>query len=292
MNWNSPPITAILRNALEEDCAGRDITTRACVSANQLAVARVLAKQDCVLAGLGAIARSLEIYAELTGEPAVAPDVTFSPNIHDGALAGLGQIVATVQHSAPALLSCERVILNLLQRLSGIATATRQYVEEIAGTKARILDTRKTVPGLRLLDKYAVTCGGGCNHRLDLNDGMLIKNNHIYLAGGIGPALQRAQGQRPEKGSIEIEVRSLAELEEALSHGAEAVLLDNMSPEDCRRAVERVQRQDRAVPLEASGGINLINVRAYAEAGVDYISIGALTHSVLAVDLSMRLEAV
>jgi nicotinate-nucleotide pyrophosphorylase (carboxylating) len=164
------------------------------------------------------------------------------------------------------------------------------YVDEIAGTKARILDTRKTAPGLRLLDKYAVTCGGGCNHRLDLSDGMLIKNNHIYLAGGIAPALERARQHRPEKGFIEIEVRSLAELEEALQCGAEAVLLDNMSPDNCQRAVERAQRHSRPVPLEASGGINLHNVRAYAEAGVDFISIGALTHSVQAVDLSMRLQ--
>jgi nicotinate-nucleotide pyrophosphorylase (carboxylating) len=292
MDWKTPQISAILRNALEEDCATRDATTRACVDAGQMAIATVLAKQDCVLAGLGAIARCLEIYAELAGVPATPPDVILSQGIGDGVRVTRGRELATVQYAAPVLLSCERVILNLLQRLSGIATATRRYVDEIAGTKARILDTRKTVPGLRLLDKYAVTCGGGCNHRLDLRDGMLIKNNHIYLAGGIGPALTRAQQHPPAKGSIEIEVRSLTELEEALGHGAEAVLLDNMSPDDCRRAVERVQRHSRPVPLEASGGIALHNVRAYAEAGVDYISIGALTHSVQAVDLSMRLKAV
>jgi len=292
LDWKNPQITAILRNALEEDRATRDATTPACVNPNQMAIARVLAKQDCVLAGLGAIACCLEIFSELKGVPTPPPEVILSPGMGDGVPVTSGQVVVTVQHPAAALLSCERVILNLLQRLSGIATATRRYVEEIAGTKARILDTRKTAPGLRLLDKYAVTCGGGCNHRLDLSDGMLIKNNHIYLAGGIGAALARAQQHRPEKGAIEIEVRSLAELEEALLHGAEAVLLDNMSPEDCRRAVERVQRHSRPVPLEASGGITLQNVRAYAEAGVDFISIGALTHSVQAVDLSMRLQAV
>jgi nicotinate-nucleotide pyrophosphorylase (carboxylating) len=203
---------------------------------------------------------------------------------------GKGQQVAIVRHNACVLLSCERVILNLLQRLSGIATATRRYVDEIAGTKARLLDTRKTVPGLRVLDKYAVTCGGGFNHRLDLSDGVLIKNNHIALAGGIPAVLERAQRNRRGEQPIEIEVRSLPELEEALQHGAEAVLLDNMTPDDCRRAVERVQRHTRRVPLEASGGITLQNVRAYAEAGVDFISIGALTHSVQAVDLSMRLQ--
>jgi nicotinate-nucleotide pyrophosphorylase (carboxylating) len=292
LDWRGEQVSAILRNALEEDSATRDATTVACAAADQMAIARVLAKQDCVLAGLGAMARCLEIFAELEGKAAPVPDVIVSAETLDGVRLGEGQVVATVQHPARALLSCERVILNLLQRLSGIATATRRYVEAVAGTKARILDTRKTAPGLRVLDKYAVTCGGGHNHRLDLSDGMLIKNNHIYLAGGIEPALARARKGRMAKGNIEIEVRSLAELEEALQHGAEAVLLDNMSPEDCRRAVERVQRHSRPVPLEASGGITLQNVRAYADAGVDFISIGALTHSVQAVDLSMRLEAV
>jgi nicotinate-nucleotide pyrophosphorylase (carboxylating) len=241
------------------------------------------------LAGLGLIKRTLEILAELNGVSAV-PDVTCSLEIFDGVRVTKGQQVAVVRENARTLLSCERVILNLLQRLSGIATATRRYVDEIAGTKARLLDTRKTVPGLRVLDKYAVTCGGGFNHRLDLSDGVLIKNNHIALAGGIQPALERAQRNRRGEQPIEIEVRSLVELEEALQHGAEAVLLDNMSPDECRCAVERVQRHTRRVPLEASGGITLENVRAYAEAGVDFISIGALTHSVQAVDLSMRLQ--
>jgi nicotinate-nucleotide pyrophosphorylase (carboxylating) len=152
-----------------------------------------------------------------------------------------------------------------------------------------VLDTRKTAPGLRVLDKYAVTCGGGHNHRLDLSDGILIKNNHIELAGGVVPALERALHNRRGSEMVEIEVRSLEELEQVLEHGAEAVLLDNMTPETVGKAVERVRSLGRAVPLEASGGITLENIRAYAETGVDFISVGALTHSVQAVDLSMRI---
>jgi nicotinate-nucleotide pyrophosphorylase (carboxylating) len=187
------------------------------------------------------------------------------------------------------LLSCERVILNVLQRLSGIATYTRQFVEAVHGTPARILDTRKTVPGLRVLDKYAVRCGGGHNHRLDLSDGVLIKNNHVALAGGIAPALQKALRNRRSEQPVEIEVRNMAELEEALNHGAERILLDNMSVENVKTALARVRSHTHPVPVEVSGGIRLENVRAYAETGVEYISVGALTHSPKAVDLSMRI---
>jgi len=162
-------------------------------------------------------------------------------------------------------------------------------VDAIAGTKARILDTRKTVPGLRLLDKYGVRCGGGHNHRLDLSDGVLIKNNHIALGGGIERVLKRAHEARLGSQPIEIEVRTLEQLEEALANGAEAVLLDNMDPASVRRAVERVANHTRRIPLEASGGMNLQNVRSYAETGVDYISVGALTHSPQAVDMSMKI---
>ncbi|MFB3814274.1 MAG: carboxylating nicotinate-nucleotide diphosphorylase [Terriglobales bacterium] len=289
MDWNNRHVTAILQNALMEDRATRDATTAACIDAQQRAVATVLAKADLVLAGMGAMQRTLEIFAELAGGVSMIPDVTPAKGMFDGVRVPRGEQVAVIRHSARVLLSCERVILNVIQRLSGIATTTRMYVDEIAGTKARILDTRKTVPGLRVLDKYAVTCGGGFNHRLDLSDGVLIKNNHIALAGGIKAALERALRNRRGEQPIEIEVRSLRELEQALENGAEAVLLDNMTPDECQKAVERVRRHTRRVPLEASGGINLQNVRAYAEAGVDFISVGALTHSVQAVDLSMRI---
>ena len=217
------------------------------------------------------------------------PEVTSHTEIFDGIRLAQGQSIAVVVHNARVVLSCERVILNIMQRMSGIATLTRKYVEAVEGTKAIILDTRKTAPGLRVLDKYSVTCGGGHNHRLDLSDGILIKNNHIALAGGVVPALDRALRNRRGSEPIEIEVRSLDELEQVMEHGAEAVLLDNMTPEQVRQAVERVRRSDRPVPLEASGGITLENVRAYAETGVNFISIGALTHSVPAVDLSMRI---
>jgi nicotinate-nucleotide pyrophosphorylase (carboxylating) len=172
--------------------------------------------------------------------------------------------------------------------MSGVATMTRKFVDQVAGTRVRILDTRKTVPGLRVIDKYAVRCGGGQNHRLDLSDGVLIKNNHIALAGGAVAALERAVRNRRGNQPIEIEVRSLEELQQVLEHGAEAILLDNMSAEDVRQAVEICSRLPRRIPLECSGGINLENVRAYAETGVDFISVGALTHSSPAVDMSLR----
>ena len=179
-----------------------------------------------------------------------------------------------------------------MQRMSGIATITRKFVEAVSGTKARILDTRKTAPGLRVLDKYAVRCGGGENHRLDLSDGVLIKNNHVALAGGIVQALDHAVRNRRGSQPIEIEVRSITELEEAVAHGAEAILLDNMSPEEVRRAVERCNKLESPIPLECSGGIRLENVRAYAETGVDFISVGLVTHSPQAVDMSMRVVPV
>jgi nicotinate-nucleotide pyrophosphorylase (carboxylating) len=278
-----------LQNALQEDRATSDATTYACIEVNQRASATILAKQDCVLAGLGCVARILEVFAGLDGTINSHPEVISHPEIFDGARLHTGQSIAVIFDNARALLSCERVILNVLQRLTGIATLTRKYVEAIAGSGATILDTRKTAPGLRLLDKLAVRCGGGTNHRLDLSDGVLIKNNHIALAGGVIPALQRALQNRRGTQLIEIEVRSLEELEPVLQHGAEAVLLDNMTPEQVRRAVEIVASLQRRIPLEASGGITLENVRTYAETGVNFISVGALTHSVQAVDLSMRI---
>ncbi|HWR34274.1 MAG TPA: carboxylating nicotinate-nucleotide diphosphorylase [Clostridia bacterium] len=289
MDWTSRRITAILENALQEDRATRDATTYACIDPQQRATATIIAKQDCVLSGIAAVARIFEVFALLDGTVVSHPEVTTHPEIFDSVRLHAGQPVAVVRHNARVILSCERVILNLLQRMSGIATVTRRYVDAVAGTRTRILDTRKTVPGLRLLDKYAVRCGGGQNHRLDLSDGILIKNNHIDLAGGIRTVLERALRNRRGEQPIELEVRSLDELEQALEFGTEAVLLDNMTPETVAAAVERVSRHTRRIPLEASGGITLENVRAYAETGVDYISVGALTHSPKAVDLSMRI---
>ncbi|HKS72011.1 MAG TPA: carboxylating nicotinate-nucleotide diphosphorylase [Terriglobales bacterium] len=288
MDWNSRKITAIIENALNEDRATHDSTSYACIEANQRAAATILAKEDCILSGIGCLSRILDVYAMLDGAVTSHYEVTTHPEIFDGVRLHKGQSVAVIRHNARVILSCERVILNFMQRLSGVATLTRRFVEEVSGTKARVLDTRKTVPGLRMLDKYAVRCGGGQNHRLDLSDGILIKNNHIALAGGIVPALERAIRNRRGSQPIEIEVRTLAELEEALDHGAEAILLDNMSVEDVKRAVERCARADRRIPLECSGGIKLDNIRSYAETGVDFISVGALTHSAKAVDMSLR----
>ncbi|HKH98304.1 MAG TPA: carboxylating nicotinate-nucleotide diphosphorylase [Candidatus Sulfotelmatobacter sp.] len=293
MDWNSRRITAILENALLEDRATRDSTSYACVDGNQRASATIISKQDCILAGIGCVARILDVYAALDGAVTAHYEVTTHPEIFDGVRLRPGQSVAVIRHNARVILSCERVILNLLQRMSGIATLTRKFVEAVAGTRARILDTRKTVPGLRVLDKYAVRCGGGQNHRLDLSDGVLIKNNHIALAGGIAPALERAHRNRRGEQPIEVEVRTLEELEQALATGAEAILLDNMPLADVGRAVERcsqpdAQRNGRRLPIECSGGIRLENVRAYAETGVDFISVGLLTHSPQAADMSLR----
>jgi nicotinate-nucleotide pyrophosphorylase (carboxylating) len=289
MDWNSRRITAMIENALLEDRATRDATSYACIDPNQLATATILVKQDCILAGLGCVPRILDVYAALDGAVTSHYEVISHPEAFDGVRMHSGQPAAVIRHNARVILSCERVILNFLQRLSGIATLTRKFVEAVSGTKTEILDTRKTVPGLRMLDKYAVRCGGGHNHRLDLSDGVLIKNNHIALAGGIVPVLERAHHNRRGEQPIEIEVKSPRELEEALEYGAEAILLDNMPVDEVRRAVERCAKLEKRIPLECSGGITLENVRAYAETGVDFISVGALTHSAPAVDLSLRI---
>ncbi|MBZ5523099.1 MAG: carboxylating nicotinate-nucleotide diphosphorylase [Acidobacteriia bacterium] len=287
MDWHSRRLTAILEHALLEDKATSDTTSRACIDPQQRATATILAKEDCILAGVGAIAQIFEVYERLDPNVIGHPEVISHGEIFDGVRLHRGQSIAVIRHNARVLLSCERVILNILQRLSGIATLTRKFVDAIQGTNTRILDTRKTVPGLRILDKYAVRCGGGHNHRLDLSDGVLIKNNHIALAGGVAAALRKAIENRRGGQPIEIEVRTMAELEEALANGAEAVLLDNMTVENARLAVARARSHSRRIPIEVSGGIKLENVRAYAELGVDYISVGTLTHSPQAVDLSM-----
>ncbi len=288
MDWNSRRITAIIENALNEDRATRDATSYACIDPNLRAAATIVVKQECILAGLGCIPRILDVYAALDGAVTSHYEVTSHPSIFDGVRVHTGQQIAVIRHNARVILSCERVILNFLQRMAGIATITRKFVDAVDGTRARILDTRKTAPGLRVIDKYAVRCGGGQNHRLDLSDGVLIKHNHIALAGGIVPALDRAHRNRRGSQPVEIELHSLADLQPALDHCAEAILMDHASVEDVRQAVEICSRQPRRVPLECAGGITLENVRAYAETGVDFISIGVLTYSFAAVDMSMR----
>ncbi len=292
MDWHTRRLTAIIENALLEDRATRDATSYSCIDPQQRASATVLAKQDCVLAGIGCVARILDVYAILDGAVVSHYGISSHPSVFDGVRLHKGDPVAVIQHNARVLLSCERVMLNFLQRLSGVATLTRKFVDAVAGTNTKILDTRKTAPGWRMLDKYAVRCGGGTNHRLDLSDGVLIKNNHIALAGGVVEALERTHRNRRGTQPIEVEVRSLDELELALQHGAEAILLDNMSVEAVRAAVDRVHKLEKPLPLECSGGIRLDNVRAYAETGVDFISVGALTHSAAAADMSLRMVPV
>jgi nicotinate-nucleotide pyrophosphorylase (carboxylating) len=291
MEWKTRRIEAILELALQEDKATSDVTTALTVDPGLRATATILAKEECVLSGLGCLPRFLEIFARLDGKSSGRFEVVSHPEIFDGVRLRKGQAVAVIRHNARVLLACERVMLNLMQRMSGIATLTRRYVDEMHGTAATVLDTRKTIPGLRVLDKYSVRCGGGENHRLDLSDGILIKNNHITLGGGIEKVLERAKERRKPGQTIDIEVRNFAELEVALAHGAESLLLDNMAPADVKKCVERVREEGGKIPVEASGGITLENIRKYALAGADYISVGALTHSATAVDLSMRITA-
>jgi len=269
-------IVAIVERALQEDLP--DITSEAIFTPDERGSATFLVKEGGVIAGLD--------YAEATF---AVVDVTsrFTRQVNDGALVKPGDIVATVDATVIALLSGERTALNFMQRASGIATATRRYVDAIRGTRATIYDTRKTAPGLRLLDKAGVVAGGGQNHRMGLHDMFLVKNNHVDRAGSITRAVHRIrESGLPQQ--VMVEVRNRKELDEALALRPDFILLDNMSPAEMRAAVGRTAG---AVPLEASGGITLENVRAVAESGVDRISIGALTHSVRALDISMRIRA-
>jgi len=315
MDWKSHRIDALLEQALQEDQASRDATTHLTIDPALRAAASVIAREDLVVAGLGAIPRFLEIYARLDARPQAQTrfEVISHPEIFDGVRVRAGQVLAVIRHNAQVLLSCERVILNLLQHMSGIATLTRKYADAMQGTRARVLDTRKTVPGMRALEKYAVLCGGGTNHRIDLASGILIKNNHIALGGGIVVVLKRALERRQPGQRVQVEVRTPEELDEALAHGAEAILLDNMTPKQVKASVERIRSSQsgssqpassqtgssqagiaqpaRSIPTEASGGIVLDNIRAYAETGVDFISVGALTHSARAADISMSIVA-
>lgn len=293
MDWKSQRIEALLEQALVEDQAASDATTNLTIDPNLRASASILARQEMVVAGLGAVPRLLEIFGRLDPRPPAHTrfEVISHPEIFDGVRVRKGMVLAVIRHNARVLLSCERVILNLMQHLSGIATLTREYVDAIHGTNARVLDTRKTVPGMRALEKYAVLCGGGTNHRLDLASGILIKNNHISLGGGLRAALTNALERRQKGQRVQVEVRNQAELEEALANGAEAILLDNMTPAQVKTSVERIRKEDRWIPIEVSGGIVLENIRAYAEAGADFISVGALTHSAKAADISMSIAA-
>jgi nicotinate-nucleotide pyrophosphorylase (carboxylating) len=271
-------LRALVENALREDLGQGDVTTRLAVPAGLRARGTFLAKQALVVAGLPMAAKVFEV---------LEPPREWRAAVEDGAEVTAGTPLAAVGGMAATLLAGERVALNFLQHLSGIATLTRRLKRELAGLRTEVLDTRKTTPGLRDLEKYAVRMGGGRNHRLRLDDGILIKNNHLRLAGGIPAAIEKARRDRPAGLAIEVEITSLAELEDAIRAGADAVLLDNMTPTEVGRCVARAGGHVR---VEVSGGISADNIRAYAETGVDYISVGALTHSAPAVDINFRIE--
>ena len=291
MDWKTKRVTAILEQALIEDHATRDATTELTLDPKMPASATILAKQDCILAGWEAIPRILEVFRKLDQSSSQRFEVVHHPEMFDGVRVHKGQAIAVIRGNARTILACERVTLNFLQRMCGIATETRKYVDAVKGTGAIILDTRKTVPGLRLLDKYAVSCGGGQNHRMDLADGVLIKNNHISLGGGVAKVLALALKLRKPGQKIQVEVRSFEELEGALAGRADSLLLDNMTPAEVKHAVNIARKHTANIPIEVSGGITLETVRKHAQTGVTYISVGALTHSVTAIDLSMRITA-
>jgi nicotinate-nucleotide pyrophosphorylase (carboxylating) len=273
-------VTDLIRTALAEDVGRGDITTRLTVPATARARGTLLAKQDGVLAGLPLVAR---VFDAVGG----GVTVTAAAAANDGDGFNTGTTLATVEGPAAAVLIGERLALNFVQQLSGVATLTRQYVDAVRGTKARIIDTRKTTPGLRVLEKYAVRMGGGANHRTGLDDGVLIKDNHLVAAGGVAAALAAARHGAPHGLKIEVECATLAQVDEAVAAGADAILLDNMTPETMADAVRRIA--GRAV-VEASGGVSLASVRAIAATGVDLISVGALTHSAPAVDISLKIQ--
>jgi nicotinate-nucleotide pyrophosphorylase (carboxylating) len=307
MNWHSDEIEGLVRRALAEDVGSGDATTTAIVPAGTPAKATILARQTLVCAGLPIaenVFRALDLKMRIGC-------------LHnEGSFVEPGAELIEIAGEAQAILTGERTALNFLAHLCGIATLTRRFVEQLAGTRARIRDTRKTTPGLRTLEKYAVKCGGGANHRFGLFDAILIKENHIAIAGGVKAALDRAHaytslkmaapraasaydaaGLDPEVAgtgplSVQIEVRDEAELREALEAGAEAALLDNMTPDEARHCVELARSLRRDCVIEISGGITLDNVRAYAETGADFLSSGALTHSAPSANLSLLVESV
>jgi nicotinate-nucleotide pyrophosphorylase (carboxylating) len=267
----------LIREALEEDIGSGDVTTLAVLAGLETGTAEASAKEDIIVAGID-IFREAFLLSD--------KDIQFFPERKDGQLVNKSEVIAHITGKLASILSAERVALNIFQRMCGIATLTKKYVDTISGTKAKILDTRKTMPGLREFDKYAVKIGGGYNHRMGLYGGVLIKDNHIYAAGGISNAVNRALKNIPPSLKIEVEVKNITEVEEALSAGADIIMLDNMNLDDMKQAVSLI---DGKALIEASGGVTLSNVRDYAETGVDYISIGALTHSAPAADISLNI---
>jgi nicotinate-nucleotide pyrophosphorylase (carboxylating) len=270
-------IKTFISNALKEDIGPGDLTTEALIPPDIEGRAELIAKEPLILAGIE-VAR--EVFHQIN------QDINFLGRHTDGEELSASTVIATISGQLASLLTAERVALNLMQRLSGIATLTRQYVKRTEGTKARIVDTRKTTPGLRALEKYAVRIGGGKNHRFGLFDGILIKDNHIAAVGSLTEAVKRAREKAPHTLKIEVETENIDQVREAISAGAEIIMLDNMGIETMKEAVRLINGK---ALIEASGGINLSNVRQVAETGVDLISLGAITHSARSMDISMEI---
>ncbi len=284
MNWlENGELLASIGEFLAEDIGRGDITTSATVPADTRGIGRFLAKEYLVLCGLD-VAEA--VFFHLDPESS-----EIETTYNEGDEVEEGTVFATLKGYADVLLVGERTALNLIQRLSGIATLTRQYVKAVEGTKAVIVDTRKTTPGLRMMEKYAVTIGGGKNHRMGLDDGVLIKDNHIALAGGITEAVSAAKQSVGHLHKIEVEISNWAQLREAIVAGAEIVMLDNQTPDEAAKLVSMARDLNPSVLIEASGGMELDRVRSYAEAGVDLISVGRITHSARAVDISFKIQA-
>jgi len=286
MKFDLAKARPLIKQALKEDLGKGDITSRYTVDPQAQGLALIMAKQEGVLAGID-ICRQVFLQVD--------PELAIEININDSQTVDLGQVVMNIQGRAQSILAAERTALNFLQHLSGIASLTAKYVEAVSGTRAKILDTRKTTPGWRRLEKYAVACGGGENHRMGLYDMVLIKDNHIEAAGGVSAAVQLVRDGIKKSIKIEVEVQNLPQLEEAIALGPDVVMLDNMKSEmmaeACRMVWSSPARDQGKLKIEASGNVSLDNVRKIAECGVDYISVGALTHSAPALDFSLRLKA-
>jgi len=283
MNWlDNGEVLSAIGHFLAEDIGRGDITTSSTVPPDVRGMGRFLAKEDLVICGFE-VAEAVFVHLDAeVGE--------IETQYSDGDEVPSGTVFGVLKGFADVLLTGERVALNLMQRMSGVATLTRAYVKAVEGTGAAIVDTRKTTPGLRLLEKYAVTIGGGKNHRMGLDDGVLIKDNHIALAGGVAEAVQAAKNTVGHLHKIEVEITNWAQLREAIEAGADIVMLDNQTPDEAAKLVEMARGLNPAVLIEASGGMDLDRVRSYAEAGVDLISVGRLTHSARAVDISFKIQ--
>lgn len=281
LNGYNEALVESIRTWLKEDVGSGDVTSQFTIPAGHESKGIIHAKQEGVIAGMPVAQLVFDI---------VDPTLVFTAHVQDGEYVQKGKILATVEGSTHSILTGERLALNLLQRLSGIATRTRTYVDALKGLPTRLVDTRKTTPGHRMLEKYAVRAGGGHNHRFGLYDAVMIKDNHIKGAGGIAQAVSRARAQIPHTMTIEVETESLEQVEEALSAGADIIMLDNMQPDMMKEAVKRIKAKAPHVDVEASGNVNLQTIHGIAECGVDIISVGRLTYSFESLDISLDLN--